>query len=472
MSSRALRIWRKVPTQLLPFADAVEGLPLGRLLRLALVQVSVGCAMTLLNGTLNRVMIVELGIPASLVGLFLALPLLIAPIRALVGLKSDTHRSVLGWRRVPYIWMGTLAQFGGLALVPMSLVLMGGMGTTSGHGPAVFGEIGALLAFLLVGVGMNTAQTAALALACDLAPVERRPRVVALMWVVLLLAMLGSALLFGWALDPFTPRRLFSVVSGLAMATVAFNIVALWKQEARGQFVADENDVPSLIDAWRGFDQGGTGRGGTGRRLLVAVALLTMAFNMQDVLLEPYGAQVLGLSVGATTMLTALWAVGSLMGFGVAARSLKHGTDPAMLAGWGAVIGLPAFAAVIFSGPLAWPLLFRAGAILIGLGGGLASVSMLSAATALARDGRFGFAIGAWGAVQAMSAGAATAIGGGLRDWLANAHIPGLSDAAAPYTLVYHLEVALLLASLVAIGPLVSRTRRDADTPLFTEFPA
>lgn len=467
MSPRAVRIWRKVPTQLLPFADAVKGLPLGRLLRLALVQVSVGCAMTLLNGTLNRVMIVEIGIPASLVGLFLALPLLIAPIRALVGLKSDTHRSVLGWRRVPYIWMGTMAQFGGLALVPMSLVLMGGLGTTGGRGPALFGEAGALLAFLLVGIGMNTAQTAALALACDLAPAERRPRVVALMWVVLLLAMLGSALLFGWALDPFTPRRLFSVVGGLAMATVGLNLVALWKQEARGAFVVEEDDTPSLVDAWRGFD-----RGGTGRRLLVAVALLTMAFNMQDVLLEPYGAQVLGLSVGATTTLTALWAVGSLAGFGVAARALKNGADPAVLAGWGAVIGLPAFAAVIFSGPLAWPLLFRLGAVLIGLGGGLASVSMLSAATALARDGRFGFAIGAWGAVQAMSAGAATAIGGGLRDWLADAHIPGLSDAAAPYTLVYHLEVALLLASLVAIGPLVSRTRRGADTPLFTEFPA
>ena len=89
-------------------------LPLARLLRLALFQVSVGMTIVLLNGTLNRVMIVELGTPAWLVAPMIALPVLIAPFRALIGHRSDTHRSVLGWRRVPYIWFGTLMQFGGL----------------------------------------------------------------------------------------------------------------------------------------------------------------------------------------------------------------------------------------------------------------------------------------------------------------------------------------------------------------------
>lgn len=91
-----IRVWRAIPAELLPFADAVEGLPLGRLMRLALVQVSVGMALTLLNGTLNRIMIVELGVPASAVAAFIALPLLIAPVRALVGFKSDSHRSAFG----------------------------------------------------------------------------------------------------------------------------------------------------------------------------------------------------------------------------------------------------------------------------------------------------------------------------------------------------------------------------------------
>ena len=102
------RQWLDVAPQFLPFADAATNeLPLGRLLRLSLFQVSVGMASVLLIGTLNRVMILEMGMAAWLVSLMVALPLVFAPFRALVGFKSDTHRSVLGWKRVPYIWIGT-----------------------------------------------------------------------------------------------------------------------------------------------------------------------------------------------------------------------------------------------------------------------------------------------------------------------------------------------------------------------------
>lgn len=98
------RAWTRVGPQFMPFADAASAdLPLGRLLRLSLFQVSVGMAMALMVGTLNRVMIVELGIPASLVAVAVALPLVFAPFRALIGFKSDHHRSYLGWRRVPYL---------------------------------------------------------------------------------------------------------------------------------------------------------------------------------------------------------------------------------------------------------------------------------------------------------------------------------------------------------------------------------
>ena len=96
-------------SRFLPFADAAsDDLPLSRLLRLSLFQISVGMAMVMLVGTLNRVMIVEMGVATSLVSFMVALPLLIAPFRALIGFQSDHHRSHLGWRRVPYIWMGTL----------------------------------------------------------------------------------------------------------------------------------------------------------------------------------------------------------------------------------------------------------------------------------------------------------------------------------------------------------------------------
>ena len=87
-------------------------------------------ALVLLNGTLNRVMIVELGIPAWLVAAMVSLPILFAPFRALIGYRSDNHRSVLGWRRVPYIWMGTLIQFGGLAILPFALLVLSGAAPT------------------------------------------------------------------------------------------------------------------------------------------------------------------------------------------------------------------------------------------------------------------------------------------------------------------------------------------------------
>ena len=112
-------------SRLLPLADAATGeLPLGRLLRLALFQVSVGMAVVLLNGTLNRVMVIELGQAAWLVSLMVSLPLLFAPLRTLVGFRSDHHRSILGWRRVPYIWAGTMCQFGGLAIMPFALLVL------------------------------------------------------------------------------------------------------------------------------------------------------------------------------------------------------------------------------------------------------------------------------------------------------------------------------------------------------------
>ena len=177
---------KRVGRQLLPFADAATpGLPLPRLLRLSLFQVSVGMAMVLLLGTLNRVMIVELGQSAALVAAMAALPVLIAPFRALLGFRSDNHRSAIGWRRSPYIWFGALMQFGGLAIMPFALIVLSG----DHNGPAWLGPVAAALAFALTGAGMHTTQTAGLALATDLADDASRPRVVALLYVMLLVGM-------------------------------------------------------------------------------------------------------------------------------------------------------------------------------------------------------------------------------------------------------------------------------------------
>jgi BCD family chlorophyll transporter-like MFS transporter len=430
---------------LLPFADAASAeLPLARLLRLSLFQVSAGLAFVLLNGTLNRVMIVELGVPTWLVSLMISIPLVFAPLRALIGHRSDHHRSLLGWRRVPYIWMGTLLQFGGLAIMPFALILLSG----DTLWPPLYGQLGAALAFLLVGAGLHTAQTAGLALANDLAPEESRPRVVALLYVML---------------QEFTQLRLIRVIQGAALLTMVLNVIALWKQEARDPSLAakarEKAPRPDFTVAWRRFTEGGRSS-----RLLVAVGLGTMGFSMQDILLEPYGAQVLNLSVSETTALTAILAGGTLVAFAYAARLLGRGADPHRLAATGALIGVGAFSAVIFSEPFHLPLLFRVGTGLIGFGGGLFAVGTLTAAMALARDGHNGLALGAWGAVQATSAGVGIAVGGGLRDVVSGlaaegAFGTGLNMTATGYSVVYHIEIALLFMTLAAIGPLVQTTR-------------
>jgi len=445
--------WMKIGTDFLPFADAASAeLPLGRLLRLSLFQVSVGIAMVLMIGTLNRVLIVELGVPAWLVSLMVGLPLVFAPFRAFIGFRSDNHVSALGWRRVPYIWMGTLLQFGGLAIMPFALLILSG----DTHGPVWIGQFASALAFLLVGAGLQTTQTAGLALATDLATEETRPSVVALMYVMLLVGMVAAGVAFGKLLANFTEIRLIQVVQGAAVMTMLLNLLALWKQEARGTVrTVVEKSTARFIDSWREFI-----RHKRAIRFLVAVGLGTAAFNMQDIVLEPYGGEVLHLPVGATTTLTAMLAGGMLAAFSIAARFLVHGANPYRIAAYGAVLGLFAFALVIFAAPMMSPMMFRLGVPLIGFGGGFFAVGTLAGAMARERNGETGLALGAWGAVQATSAGLAIALGGAIRDGISSLAIHGslgpvLTGASTGYSAVYQVEIVLLFATLVAIGPLV-----------------
>ena len=454
--------WTLLAPKFLPFADAATAeLPLSRLLRLSLFQISIGMTAVLQIGTLNRVMIVELGVPAAFVAVMVGLPLLFAPLRALVGFRSDTHRSYLGWRRIPYVWFGSLIQFGGLAIMPFALLVM----TDGTPGQVFAGQLAVGLAFLLAGVGMYTMQTAGLALACDLATDDNRPRVVALLQVMLLAGMFVSALVLGFLLKDFSPKRLIQVVQGVALFSIVITSIAVWKQEPRNMAFTDRDaSRPKFTEAWRSFAL--STRPG---RLLVTVALGTAAFGMQDVLLEPYGGEVLGLSVGQTTVLTALVAAGSLAGFALAARWLIRNGDPCRISALGVLAGVLAFSCVIISGAIQNTLLFQLGATLIGFGSGLFAIGTLTAAMSLARNDASGLAVGAWGAVHATALGLALAAGGLVRDGADQLIQSGLlPDTGAPavsgYTIVYHMEIALLFAALVALGPLVRRFQQAAST--------
>ena len=463
VNARMARQWSKVGTQFLPFADVVsDELPLARLLRLSLFQVTVGMAAALLIGTLNRVMIVELGLSAWLVAVMVSAPLVFAPMRTIIGHRSDNHRSALGWRRVPYLMFGTLAQFGGLSIMPFALILLSGDSTQA----PIVGQIGAALAFLFVGAGLHTVQTAGLALATDLAPKKAQSKVVVLMCVMLLVGIIISSVIFGLLLAKFSEVRLVQVIQGTAVVTVVLNMVAIWKQEPRDpQRTMADRPRPAFAESWRAF-----ALGGNAVRRLVTVGLGTAAFSMEDILLEPYGGQILHLSVGSTTALTALLAVGGLGGFAVAARALSRGFPPYFLAAFGIMVGIVAFSAVIFAEPFGSATLFGVGTTLIGFGAALFSVGTLMATIALAREGQTGLALGAWGAAEAAAAGLAIAAGGILRDVVSYYAMQGrlgeaLTSQATGYSVVYHLEIALLFATLVAIGPLVRHRARTATRP-------
>jgi BCD family chlorophyll transporter-like MFS transporter len=295
---------------------------------------------------------------------------------------------------------------------------------------------------------------------------------------MLLVGTLVSAILLGQLLQDFSPTRLVGVVQGSAVLTMVLNLIALWKQEPRRPSeTIPGTPVPSFSEAWRTF----TADRST-RRLLIAVGLGTAAFGMQDVLLEPYGAQVLAMSVGETTRLTALWAAGTLGALALAARRLGHGDDPLRLAAIGILTGVGAFAAVVVSAPTGFIPLLGVGVVAIGFGGGLFGVGTLTSAMALGnREGEgAGLALGAYGAVQATSAGIGLIVSGLVRDLLSAAVSSGsfgpLVDKSLPYSVVWHIEIGLLFATLVALGPLVRRSphgSNGAARPFgLQEFPA
>ena len=351
MSLRAFTLHRitTIAPRYLPFAEVARlDVPLPRLLRLSLFQVTVGMALVLLVGTLNRVMIVELEVPALLVAGMLALPLLFAPFRTLIGFKSDTHRSALGLRRVPYIWKGTLYQFGGFAIMPFALLTLSGYGEAV-DAPRWLGLSSAALAFLLVGAGVHMVQTVGLALATDLVKEEDHPKIVGLMYVMLSVGHGGERADLWCSAGGLHARAPGSGDPGhrradrIAQSAGVVETGSPRPRPAPARW-SRRHTRPSRMRL-----PGCLARPGT-VRLLVLIGLGTFGFGMADVLLEPYGGQALGLSVADTTKLTAVLALGHAdwlcrglsrnRAWAARLRASQH---------WARRLAFPGFAAIILS---------------------------------------------------------------------------------------------------------------------------
>jgi BCD family chlorophyll transporter-like MFS transporter len=171
------------------------------------------------------------------------------------------------------------------------------------------------------------------------------------------------------------------------------------------------------------------------------------------------------MSVAQTTLLTATLAGGGLIGFAFASRTLSRGADPFRMSVSAALVGIPALGLVIAAGPLHSLAVFVAGVFLLGFGSGVFGHGTLTASMNLAPRDQIGLALGAWGAAQATAAGVAVALGGIIRDLVAalaarEVFGAGLAAPSTGYMAVYCIEIALLIATVVVMFPLIGGKRR------------
>ncbi|WP_287158040.1 BCD family MFS transporter, partial [Chloroflexus sp.] len=325
-----------------------------KMIRLGMLHVAVAISLVPITGVLNRIMIHELGLMASIVAALIILPHLFSPMQVFIGQFSDRH-PFWGYRRTPYIALGLLLCIGGAALTPFAAFAMD---ASFWPGLAL-----ALLVFGIWGVGFNTAVVSYLSLASDMSPSHLRSRTIAVMWFMMITAVIGTAIGTGRALEPYSPERLievFAICAGVALTIGALGLIGL---EPRNAIPLSHEERYSAAESVRTVV-----RDPLARRFFVYLMLMLSAILGQDVLLEPYGAQAFGMDVRSTTQLTAVWGGATLLALllhGVVFSRWLSNKRGAMIGGSIAAVGLTLIA---LSGILHVEPLFVPAIALLGFG--------------------------------------------------------------------------------------------------------
>lgn len=408
--------------------------------RLGLVQAALGAVVVMTTSTLNRVMVVELALPALVPGLLVALHYLAQLTRPHMGHGSDQ-----GGRRTPWIigGMGVLAAGGALAALAVVW-----MGSSRGWGLA----LGAL-AYLLIGLGVSAGGTSLLVLLAKRVAPERRAGAATVVWLMMIMGFAVTAGVTGRLLDPYSPQRLLVVTAGVSALAWLVSIVALWGLEGRGpgQAVEPEATRQEFREALRGV-----WADPAARRFAVFVFLSMLAYSAQDLILEPFAGAVMGYSPGRSTSLSGMQHGGVLVGMLLAAlagrrwRGIFFGSLHAWTVGGCvlsalAMVGLAASALV---GPL-WP--FQQTVFVLGMANGAFSIAAIASMMKLATDGparREGVRMGLWGAAQGIAFGLGGLIGTGACD-LARALF---ASPAAAYASVFAFEALMFLVAASVAG--------------------
>lgn len=411
-----------------------------RILRLGLFQFGMGISLAPITGTLNRVLISDLNISAGFVALLMSIHYFVSPIRTVVGHHSDVRRSKGFWR-TPYIVLGAMLTYGGLSTAPFSLILFDADSMT--QGPIVY--VVAFLIFLLYGVGVNIVETTYLAMVSDNTEPEERGKILAILWLMLVIGTVTGSLFIGLSLIDYSLGALISAMQMSAFIFVVCMVLSLIRQEKLrpdGRLVREIEQVArqslgeSLKIVWNTPAL---------RSMFFVFFIATLGFGTHDVLLEPYGAQILDMSVTATTLLTALWGVAMIIAVITAGWWLWTRGQSGRLLISGALVGMMGFLTVTYAGTIESTLLFQIGVAGIGFGRGLFIVGSIATVMSLADRGHTGLFMGIWGVVQSLAQGFGTIGGGVARDAIGSA----TGNVLYGYTSVYAAASVFLFVMVV-----------------------
>jgi BCD family chlorophyll transporter-like MFS transporter len=412
--------------------------------RLGLVQTALGAVVVLTTSTLNRVMVVELALPAMLPGALVTLHYAMQLLRPRMGYGSD-----LGQRRTPWIVGGMAALAAGGAGAAVATALMASS--------FALGVVLAVLSFMLIGGGVSACGTSLLVLLAKRVAAERRAAGATLVWMMMIAGFAVTATVAGRLLDPWSAARLVAVTASVSGAALLVTLAAIWRLEGEAQPAARPDAAaaatgPAFLAALRQvWDEPDA------RRFTLFVFISMLSYSAQDLILEPFAGSLFAFTPGQSTKLSGVQHGGVFVGMLLVAvmTTAFKGRAAASLRGWvigGCVASAIAMAGLTIAGlgGLQWPL--RANVFALGVANGAFSIAAIGAMMAMASQGqgaREGVRMGLWGASQAIAFGGGGFVGTVLAD-LAKWWI---GSAGSAYALVFALEsVGFVAAAWIALG--------------------
>ena len=402
-------------------------------MQLALIHVAVAMALVPINSTLNRVMIKEMAISATLVAVLASLPYLFSPLQVVIGSYSDRH-PVFGYRRSPYIALGLVLCVVGVILAPYAVFML--------PTQPLLGLLLSVLTFGAWGMGFNVASVSYLSLASELSGEGGRSRTISVMWFVMIIGIILTAATLSRLLENYTHESLERAYLIVGIVALGLGLLGLIRLEPRHAGPAPEIARRS---GWRVLT-GAVLANPIARQFFFYMIILLAAILGQDVLLEPYGGEAFGLTVAATTRITSIWGVCVLVAL-LAAGWMERRMEKRNVARIGALGAIIGFVLIAASGLLSSTGVFYGGVVMLGLGTGLSTVSNLSLMLDMT-TAQVGLYIGAWGMADALARLLGTVLSGAVRDIFAQIS----HDPLTGYIVVFVIQALMLVASLFMLN--------------------